>query len=101
MTGPLRAISRAGSADLTRFPPTACYSQAHYEAIGGALDNARQISDAVFVDSITAASRLASAGPNSSRKPSQSAAAKGVRGAYGLHAREMIAGCINCSMRAE
>ena len=38
--GRLRAISRVGSADrIKSFPPTACYSQAHYEAIGGALED--------------------------------------------------------------
>src|SRR5262249_31911583 len=35
------------------FPPNACYSQAHYEAIGGALENLDQI-NTLFVDSITA-----------------------------------------------
>jgi ABC-type cobalamin/Fe3+-siderophores transport system ATPase subunit len=39
------------------FPPTVCYSQAHYEAIGGALPHVDKY-DTVFVDSITAASRL-------------------------------------------
>jgi DNA-binding CsgD family transcriptional regulator len=39
------------------FPPTACYSQAHYEAIGGALENLDQF-DTLFVDSLTAISRL-------------------------------------------
>jgi hypothetical protein len=39
------------------FPPTACYSQAHYEAIGGALDKLDKY-QTLFVDSITAISRL-------------------------------------------
>ena len=39
------------------FPPTACYSQAHYEAVGGALENLDKY-DTIFVDSITAVSRL-------------------------------------------
>jgi hypothetical protein len=72
------------------FPPTTCYSQAHYEAIGGALDNLDKY-HTVFVDSITAISRL------SFRCAEQQPEAfcdrsgkKDVRGAYGLHAREMI-----------
>ncbi len=39
------------------YPPSACYSQAHYEAIGGALDNLEKY-QTLFVDSITAISRL-------------------------------------------
>jgi AAA domain-containing protein len=47
---------RIGGPNLS-FPPTACYSQAHYEAIGGALENLDRY-DTIFVDSITAVSRL-------------------------------------------
>src|SRR5262245_13912084 len=39
------------------FAPNMCYSLAHFEAIGGALPGLDQI-DAIFVDSITAGSRL-------------------------------------------
>ena len=39
------------------FPETACYSRAHYEAIGGELENLAKY-DVIFVDSITAISRL-------------------------------------------
>ena len=39
------------------FPPTACYSQAHFEAVGGPLENLGRY-DMIFVDSITAISRL-------------------------------------------
>jgi AAA domain len=72
------------------FPPTACYSQAHYEAIGGALDNLAKYLT-LFVDSITAISRLsfrwAEQQPESL---SERSGKKDVRGTYGLHAREMI-----------
>src|SRR6516225_6835842 len=37
------------------YAPTACYSEAHYNAIGGALDNLDRY-DTIFVDSITAVS---------------------------------------------
>jgi hypothetical protein len=57
------------------FPPTTCYSPAHYEAIGGALPDLDRY-DNIFVDSITAVSRLSFVTPNSSRRPSQNAPAK-------------------------
>jgi hypothetical protein len=73
------------------FPPTACYSQAHYEAIGGALESLNKY-ETLFVDSITAISRLsfrwAEQQPESL---SERSGKKDVRGTYGLHAREMIA----------
>src|SRR6516164_8610711 len=37
------------------YPPTACYSQAHYDAVGGRLDNLDKY-QTLFVDSITAIS---------------------------------------------
>ena len=39
------------------FPPTSCYSAAHYQAVGGALEKLARY-DTLFVDSITAVSRL-------------------------------------------
>ena len=39
------------------FPPTAAYSPAHFEAIGGYLENLEQYQN-IFVDSLTAISRL-------------------------------------------
>jgi hypothetical protein len=39
------------------FAPTSCYSQAHYDAVGGALENLERYK-IIFVDSITAISRL-------------------------------------------
>ena len=47
---------RIGGPDPS-FPETACYSQEHYEAIGGELENLVKY-DVIFVDSITAISRL-------------------------------------------
>ena len=73
------------------YSPTACYSQAHYNAIGGALDNLDRY-DTLFIDSITAASRLSYRW--SEQQPeaiSERTGKKDTRGAYGLHAREMIA----------
>jgi hypothetical protein len=81
---------RVGGPDPS-FPETACYSQKHYEAIGGELDNLAKY-DAVFVDSITALSRLSFRW--SEQQPeafSERTGKKDVRGAYGLHGREMIA----------
>jgi hypothetical protein len=72
------------------FPPTACYSQAHYEAIGGALEGLDHI-DTLFVDSLTAVSRLSFR--HSETMPeaySEKTGRKDLRGAYGLHGREML-----------
>jgi hypothetical protein len=74
-------------------PPTACYSPAHYDAIrrnfdGVSLDKY----GAFFVDSITVAARLCFCW--SEQQPeavSERSGKKDVRGAYGLHARQMIA----------
>jgi hypothetical protein len=83
-------ISAAVSAGLTRaFPPTACYSEAHYQAIGGALENLNRYST-VFVDSITALSRLSFRHAEQQPESFTARGAKDVRGAYGLHAREML-----------
>jgi hypothetical protein len=73
------------------YAPTACYSQAHYDAVGGALDSLDRY-DTLFIDSITAASRLSYRW--SEQQPeafSERTGKKDTRGAYGLHAREMIA----------
>ena len=73
-------------------PPTACYSEAHHDAIrpnieGMGLDQF----DTYFVDSITVAARLCFGW--SEQQPeaiSERTGRKDIRGAYGLHAREMI-----------
>jgi AAA domain len=73
------------------YAPTACYSQAHFEAIGGELDNLDKY-ETLFIDSITAVSRLSFRW--SEQQPeafSDRSGKKDTRGAYGLHAREMIA----------
>jgi hypothetical protein len=72
------------------FPPTSCYSQAHYEAIGGALEDFDRY-ETVFVDSLTAITRLSFRW--SEQQPeafSERTGKKDVRGAYGLHGREMV-----------
>jgi hypothetical protein len=81
---------RIGGPDPS-FPETACYSQEHFEAIGGELENLAKY-DVIFVDSITAISRLSFRW--SEQQPeafSERTGKKDVRGAYGLHGREMIA----------
>jgi AAA domain len=73
------------------FGETSCYSAAHYDAIGGALDNLDKY-DVVFVDSITAISRLSFRWAEQQPEVfSERTGRKDVRGAYGLHGREMIA----------
>lgn len=73
------------------YAPTACYSQAHYEALGGALDNLNKYTT-LFVDSITEISRLSFRWAEQQPEAySERTGRKDIRGAYGLHAREMIA----------
>jgi hypothetical protein len=73
------------------YAPTACYSQAHHEAVGGALDNLDKY-QTLFVDSLTAISRLSFRWAEQQPEAfSERSGKKDVRGAYGLHAREMIA----------
>jgi AAA domain len=71
------------------FPPTACYSEAHYQAIGGPLENLERYST-VFVDSITAVSRLSFRYAEQQPESLTARGAKDVRATYGLHAREML-----------
>jgi hypothetical protein len=71
------------------FPATACYSPAHYEAVGGALPDLDRY-DTVFVDSITAVSRLSFRWAEQHPDCVTRGGAKDLRAAYGLHAREMI-----------
>lgn len=75
-------------------PPTACYSQAHYDAIKEEFEGLSDLDKyhTFFIDSITVAGRLCftwaqqqpDAFSDKTGKPD-------IRGAYGLHAREMIA----------
>jgi AAA domain len=72
------------------FPANACYSEAHYQAVGGALDGLDRY-DTVFVDSITAVSRLSFRWAEQQPEAfSERTGKKDTRGAYGLHAREML-----------
>ncbi len=71
------------------FPPTACYSEAHFESVGGALENADHY-QTIFVDSITAAGRLSFRHAEQQPEAQSSRGVKDLRGAYGLHAREML-----------
>jgi hypothetical protein len=81
---------RVGGANPS-FPPTACYSQAHFEAVGGWLDDLDRY-DTIFVDSITAVSRLSFRWAEQQPEAfSERTGRKDTRGAYGLHGREMIA----------
>jgi hypothetical protein len=72
------------------FPPTACYSPAHFEAVGGALENLPHY-ETIFVDSLTQITRLsfrwAEQQPESF---SERTGRKDVRATYGLHGREMV-----------
>lgn len=72
------------------FPPNSCYSQAHFEAVGGPLENLDRYA-LVFVDLVTAISRLSFRWAEQQPEArSERTGAKDLRGAYGLHAREML-----------
>jgi hypothetical protein len=72
------------------FAPTSCYSEAHYKAVGGALENLDRY-DVIFVDSITAISRLSFRWAEQQPEArSERTGAKDLRSIYGLHAREML-----------
>jgi hypothetical protein len=80
---------RIGGANPS-FSPLNCYSQAHYEKIGGQLENLDRYK-VIFVDSITAVSRLSYR--HAEQQPearSDRTGAKDTRAAYGLHARELL-----------
>jgi hypothetical protein len=72
------------------YPPTVSYSQAHYDAVGGKLDNLDKY-EILFIDSITAVSRLSLRwAEQQSESFSDRTGKRDTRGMYGLHAREMI-----------
>jgi hypothetical protein len=72
------------------FAPTMCYSQAHFEAVGGSLLELDRY-DTIFIDSITALSRLSFRWAEQQPEAySDRSGRKDIRGAYGLHAREML-----------
>jgi hypothetical protein len=66
------------------------YSREHYESVGGALPNLDRY-DVIFVDSITAISRVAFRWAQQQPEAfSERTGKKDIRGAYGLLAREMM-----------
>jgi AAA domain len=80
---------RIGGANKS-FPPTAAYSPAHFDAVGGFLEGLERYEN-IFVDSLTAITRLSFRW--SEQQPeafSERTGRKDIRGAYGLHGREMV-----------
>jgi hypothetical protein len=75
-------------------PPDTAYSAEHYGAIAKQLDlDVEQLRQyrTLFVDSITAAGRLCFAWAQQQPEAFTDRGKKDLRGAYGLHAREMLA----------
>ena len=68
----------------------ACYSEAHFNAIGGPLENLESY-DLICFDSVTAISRLSYRWSEQQPESTSRSGAKDTRGAYGVHAREMLA----------
>jgi hypothetical protein len=79
---------RIGGPNLS-FPPTACYSEAHFSSVGGKFEHLDKYST-IFVDSITAISRLSFRYAEQQPEAFTPRGAKDTRSAYGLHAREML-----------
>jgi hypothetical protein len=79
---------RIGGPNLS-FPPTACYSEAHFASVGGKFEHLDKYS-IIFVDSITALSRLSFRYAEQQPEAFTPRGAKDTRSAYGLHAREML-----------
>jgi hypothetical protein len=72
-------------------PPTAAYSTAHFDAVSGIDDAVRLASyQILFVDSLTAASRLSFTHAEQQPESSNERGRKDLRSTYGLHGRQMI-----------
>jgi GTPase SAR1 family protein len=75
------------------FSPTMCYSQAHYNSIANVAPTAAELErfSTIFVDSITALSRLSYCWAEQQPEAmSERTGRKDIRSAYGIHGREMI-----------
>jgi hypothetical protein len=79
---------RIGGPDPS-FSPAACYSPAHYAAIGGALEGLDRYRT-IFIDSITALARLSFRWSEQQPEAVTDRGRKDTRAAYGLHGREML-----------
>jgi hypothetical protein len=72
------------------FPPTACYSRTHFDAVGGAFENRDQI-DNLFIDSLSALARLSYR--HAEQQPeaySERSGKKDLRNTFGVHGRESL-----------
>lgn len=74
------------------FPKNSAYSPAHFDAIGGAFKALDELEggDTIFIDSITAASRLCLRYAEQQPEALSRTGVKDIRSAYGVLAREMI-----------
>jgi hypothetical protein len=68
----------------------ACYSEAHFNAVGGWLEDLEHF-DVICFDSVTAISRLSYRWSEQQPESTSRSGAKDTRSTYGLHAREMLA----------
>ena len=71
------------------FPPTACYSAAHYDGVGRALENLERY-ETIFIDSLSAASTLSFRWAEQQPESFSASGKKDLRGTYGLHGRETL-----------
>jgi hypothetical protein len=73
------------------FPPSAAYSQRHFESVATTIDMAKLAGyQILFVDSLTAASRLSFTYAEQQPEAFNERGKKDLRSTYGLHGRQMI-----------
>lgn len=88
-----RAIAAFLGGPNPALPPTACYSQAHYDSVKSEFDGLGGLDkyDTYFIDSITVAGRLCWTWAQQQPEAFTDRGKADVRGTYGLLGREMIA----------
>jgi len=74
---------------VASFPPTACYSAAHHDGVGRALENLERY-ETIFIDSLSAASTLSFRWAEQQPESFSASGKKDLRGTYGLHGRETL-----------
>jgi AAA domain len=96
------AVALAGADPAA--PESACYSAGHYEAVRDRFGDPEQLSryTTIFIDSITGGGRLCFAWASQQAEAfSDRSGKKDLRGAYGLHAREMLAWVMHLQQKRE
>ena len=80
---------RIGGPNIS-YPPTAAYSEAHFKAVGGWLEDL-ECYQTIFLDSLTQLGRLSFRWAEQQPEAFSDRGRKDLRASYGLHARETLA----------